>query len=113
MFMAQATGTVLTTVQILTGVLLACLMCMGTIVVPGGSIVVYTFFATSLGLPFDSIAILIGIDWFAGMLRTLANVDIDVMVGMLVSKDCGEFDTDVYNETKVVAYTQDANTIAQ
>lgn len=112
MFMAQATGTELTTVQTLTGVMLAAMMCMGTIVVPGGSIVVYTFFATALGLPFESIAILIGIDWFAGMLRTLANVNIDVLVGMLVAKDVGEFDVDVYNEKKTVEYTQNANTSA-
>lgn len=106
MFMAQATGTVLTSTEILTGVLLAIMMVMGTIVVPGGSIVVYTFFAQSLGLPFESIAILISIDWFAGMLRTVMNVDIDVLVAMLVANDLGEFDADVYNEKKVVEYVK-------
>lgn len=106
MFMAQSTGTELTAVETLTGVLLAVMMCMGTIVVPGGSIVVYTFFASSLGLPMESIAILIGIDWFAGMLRTIMNVDIDVLVGMLVSKDCDEFEIDVYNDKKEVEYSQ-------
>lgn len=46
----------------------------------------------------ESIAVLIGIDWFAGALRTVMNVNVDVLVGMLVSKDLGEFDADVYNE---------------
>ena len=104
MFMAQSTGTILSATEILTGMLLAVMMVMGTIVVPGGSVVVYTFFATSLGLPFESIAILIGIDWFAGALRTIMNVTIDVLVGMLVAHDVGEFDADVYNEKKVVEY---------
>lgn len=104
MFMAQSTGTVLSGTEILTGVLLAVMMVMGTIVVPGGSVVVYTFFASSLGLPFESIAILIGIDWFAGMLRTIMNVNIDVLVAMLVSRDLGEFDADVYNDKKTVDY---------
>lgn len=104
MFMAQSTGTDLTTIEIFTGVLLAAMMTMGTIVVPGGSIVVYAFFASTLGLPTESIAILIGIDWFAGALRTIMNVDIDVLIGMLVSKDIGEFDADVYNENKTVEY---------
>ena len=54
----------------------------------------------------ESIAILIGIDWFSGILRTIMNVDIDVLVGMLVSKDCGEFEIDVYNDKKVVEYSQ-------
>lgn len=104
LFMAQASGIAMTPMDILMGILLAIMMVMGTIVVPGGSIVVYTFFATSLGLPFESIAILIGIDWFAGALRTLMNVTIDVLVGMLVAHDMDDFDKDVYNEEKVVEY---------
>ena len=79
----------MTTYQMGMAILLSCLMCMGTISVPGGSVIVYTFLASSLGLPMDSIAVLIGIDWFAGMFRTLMNVDVDVMVGMLVAKKLG------------------------
>ena len=85
-------------------VLLAIMMVMGTIVVPGGSIVVYTFFATSLGLPLEAIAVLIAIDWFAGALRTLMNVTIDVLVGMLVADEMNEFNKDVYDEIIEVKY---------
>ena len=85
-------------------VVLSCLMCMGSVVVPGGAIIVYTFLATSMGLPLDSIAVLIGIDWFSGMFRTLNNVDIDVLVAMLVANRIGEFDRDVYNGIKKVEY---------
>lgn len=103
-FMAQSAGIVMTPAQIFTSMILAIMMVMGTIVVPGGSVVVYTFFATSLGLPIESVAVLIGIDWFAGSLRTIMNVTIDILVGMLVSKDMGEFDKAVYNDEKVVEY---------
>lgn len=103
-FMAQSTGITLSPYQMIISILLACLMCMGTISVPGGSVIVYTFLATSLGLPVESIAVLIGIDWFAGMFRTLMNVDVDVMVAMLVANKLGEFDRDVYNEKKHVCY---------
>ncbi|HIR94383.1 MAG TPA: dicarboxylate/amino acid:cation symporter [Candidatus Egerieimonas intestinavium] len=103
-FMAQATGIQLSPYQIAMAVLLSCLMCMGTISVPGGSITVYTFLASSLQLPLESIGVLIGIDWFAGMFRTLMNVDVDVMVGMLVAGKLGELDRDVYNEKKTVNY---------
>lgn len=103
-FMAQATGISMTPYQMGMAILLSCLMCMGTISVPGGSVIVYTFLASSLGLPLESIAVLIGIDWFAGMFRTLMNVDVDVMVGMLVASKLGEFDYDVYNEKKTVTY---------
>ena len=103
-FMAQATGMELSMYQMGMAILLSCLMCMGTISVPGGSVIVYTFLASSLGLSMDSIAILIGIDWFAGMFRTLMNVDVDVMVGMLVANKLGEFDRDVFNDKKKVTY---------
>ena len=103
-FIAQFSGIHLTTYQMIMAVVLSCLMCMGSVVVPGGAIIVYTFLATSMGLPLDSLAVLIGIDWFSGMFRTLNNVDIDVLVAMLVANRIGEFDRDVYNGTKVVKY---------
>ena len=103
-FMAQSTGINMSVYQMGMAILLSCLMCMGTISVPGGSVIVYTFLASSLGLPLESIAVLIGIDWFAGMFRTLMNVDVDVMVGMLLASKLGELDRDVYNEKKTVAY---------
>lgn len=103
-FMAQSTGVELTMYQMGMAIVLSCLMCMGTISVPGGSVIVYTFLASSLGLPMESIAVLIGIDWFAGMFRTLMNVDVDVMVAMLVASKIGEFDRDVYNDKKAVKY---------
>ena len=94
-FMAQSTGIQMTPYQMGMAILLSCLMCLGTISVPGGSVIVYTFLATSLGLPLESIAVLIGIDWFAGMFRTLMNVDVDVMIGLLVASKLGELDRDV------------------
>jgi Na+/H+-dicarboxylate symporter len=104
LFMSQATGVTLTPYQMGMAILLSCLMCMGTIVVPGGMVITYTFLATSLGLPLESIAILLGIDWFSGMFRTIMNVDVDVMIGMLVADKLGELDRDVYNETKTAEY---------
>lgn len=103
-FMAQSTGIQMSPYQMGMAILLSCLMCMGTISVPGGSVIVYTFLASSLGLPLESIAVLIGIDWFAGMFRTLMNVDVDVMVGMLVASKLGELDHDVFDEKKTVQY---------
>ena len=103
-FMAQSTGIQMTPYQMGMAILLSCLMCLGTISVPGGSVIVYTFLATSLGLPLESIAVLIGIDWFAGMFRTLMNVDVDVLIGLLVASKLGELDRDVYNEKNTVTY---------
>jgi len=104
LFMSQSTGILLTPYQLGMAILLSCLMCMGTIVVPGGMVITYTFLASSLGLPLESIAILIGIDWFSGMFRTVMNVDIDVMLAMLVSAKMGELDREVYNDEKTAEY---------
>ncbi|BBM63959.1 dicarboxylate/amino acid:cation symporter [Vibrio alfacsensis] len=103
-FMSQATGIVLEPYQMGMAILLSVLMCMGTIVVPGGMIIVYTFLASSMGLPLESVAILIGIDWFSGMFRTLLNNVVDVMIAMLVADKIDEFDRDVYNDNKVAEY---------
>ncbi len=105
-FMSQSTGIVLDPFQIGLGILLSILMCMGTIVVPGGMIIVYTFLASSMGLPLESVAILIGIDWFAGMFRTLLNNVVDVMIAMLVADKIEEFDRDVYNDKKTAEYAE-------
>jgi Na+/H+-dicarboxylate symporter len=104
LFMSQSTGITLTPGQFALAILLAVLMCMGTIVVPGGMVVTYTFFATTMGLPLEAVAVLIGIDWFSGMFRTVMNVDVDVMVGMITSKVCGVFNKKVYNEEETVEY---------
>jgi Na+/H+-dicarboxylate symporter len=104
LFMSQSTGVTLSPHQLMMAILLSCLMCMGTIVVPGGMVITYTFLATSLGLPLESIAILIGIDWFSGMFRTIMNVDVDVLVAMLVASKLGELDRDVYNGVKTAEH---------
>ena len=38
------------------------------------------------------------------MFRTLMNVDVDVMIGLLVASKLGELDRDVYDEKKTVTY---------
>lgn len=106
LFMAQSTGIALSPYQMGMAILLSAMLCMGTIVVPGGMMIVYPFLAISLGLPVESIAILIGIDWFSGMFRTFMNVNADVLVAMLVADKLGEFDRDVYNDQKTVEYIQ-------
>ena len=85
LFMQQASGVELPALKLMVGIFLAIMLTLGTITVPGGSAVVATFLATSLGLPVESIALIIGVDWFAGMFRTLLNVNNDVIVSLLVA----------------------------
>ncbi|WP_218823019.1 dicarboxylate/amino acid:cation symporter [Microbacterium sp. Yaish 1] len=96
MFLAQSGGVNLDTGTLLLGMGLAILLNMGTITVPGGFPVVATFLATSLGLPFEGVGLLIAVDWFAGVLRTFLNVNGDTFIAMLVADDRKELDRDVY-----------------
>lgn len=103
LFMQQASGVELSAIELLVGIFLAVMLTLGTITVPGGSAVVATFLATSLGLPVESIALIIGVDWFAGMFRTFLNVNNDVIVSMLVANSVNALDHDVYNNKKIVS----------
>ncbi|ANI40157.1 dicarboxylate/amino acid:cation symporter [Mycolicibacterium vaccae] len=102
MFLAQAGNVELSFGQIALGMALAILLNMGTITVPGGFPVVAMFLATSLGLPFEAVGLLIAVDWFAGIFRTFLNVNGDTFVAMLVADADDEIDRDVYNGDKVV-----------
>jgi Na+/H+-dicarboxylate symporter len=101
MFMQQSAGIHLSIAKLVIGIGLAVMLTLGTITVPGGSAVVATFLATSVGLPVASIALIIGVDWFAGMFRTFLNVNNDIFVSMLVANSVGEFDRNVYGDEKI------------
>lgn len=107
MFLAQAGGVDLTAGQIALGMGLAILLNMGTITVPGGFPVVAMFLATSLGLPFEAVGLLIAVDWFTGILRTFLNVNGDTLVSMLVAHADDEIDRAVYNGDKTATSVDD------
>ncbi len=111
MFLQQSAGIDLPLFKLLTGIGLAVMLTLGTITVPGGSAVVATFLATSVGLPVESIALLIGVDWFAGMFRTFLNVNNDVFVAMLVANNMDALDRDVYNSKPDSSFVNTANTV--
>lgn len=106
MFLSQSAGIELSISKIILGIGLSMMLCMGTITVPGGFAVSATFLATSLGLPAESVALMLGVDWFAGMFRTFLNVNSDVLVSLLVANAEGELDRDVYNQMKQVEYVE-------
>ncbi|GAA1380543.1 dicarboxylate/amino acid:cation symporter [Pseudonocardia kongjuensis] len=98
LFLAQASGIELSPGQIVLGMLLAIMLNMGTITVPGGFPVVAVFLATTLGLPLEAAGLLIAVDWFTGILRTFLNVNADTLVAMLVAHPDDAIDRDVYHD---------------
>lgn len=113
MFLAQSGRMELGIGQIAMGMALAILLNMGTITVPGGFPVVAMFLATSLGLPFEAVGLLIAVDWFAGIFRTFLNVNGDTFVAMLVARAGGELDADVYNGVTEVTAELDVSALEE
>jgi len=97
-FMQQSAEVELSALNIIIGMSLSILLTLGTITVPGSAAIVATFLATSLGLPLGSISLLVGVDWFAGMFRTIVNVNNDVFVSLMVANRLDSIDRDVYNK---------------
>ncbi|NLI90827.1 MAG: dicarboxylate/amino acid:cation symporter [Peptococcaceae bacterium] len=78
-------------------VLLATLMCVGTVVVPGGGLVALAMALPAVGLPLEGVALLAGIDWFSGILRTLLNTINDTAMALWISASEGDLDREIFN----------------
>lgn len=83
-FIAQVLGIDLTWVQLLTIVATTTLSSIGTPGVPGGSIVVLLMVLSSVGIPPEGLALILGLDRPLDMLRTVVNVTGDAAVASIV-----------------------------
>ena len=85
LFLAQVFGVDLSLGQQVTVVLLAVLAGVGTAGVPGGSIPMIVLVLQSIGVPGESIAIILGIDRICDMCRTVLNVTGDLALAACVA----------------------------
>ena len=85
-FIAQALGIDLSISQLLTITAMTTLSSIGTPAIPGGSYVILAMVLTSVGIPAESLALIIGIDRPLDMLRTSVNVTGDVAVSVIMDK---------------------------
>ncbi|MHB8866923.1 MAG: dicarboxylate/amino acid:cation symporter [Pirellulaceae bacterium] len=86
LFLAQVFGVELSVGQQITVILLAVLAGVGTAGVPGGSIPMIVLVLQSIGVPGESIAIILGIDRICDMCRTVLNVTGDLALATCVSE---------------------------
>ncbi len=89
-FIAQVMNIDLSLGQILTIIATTTLSSIGTPGVPGGSIVISMMVLSSVGIPPEGIALIMGVDRPLDMLRTSVNVTGDVAVSAVISKKVGE-----------------------
>jgi Na+/H+-dicarboxylate symporter len=89
-FIAQVYGIELTIMQQVTIVLTATLTSIGSPGVPGGIIVLMILVLSSVGLPAEGLALVIGLDRPIDMLRSVVNLTGDATVSCIVAYSEGE-----------------------
>ena len=97
-FVAEAYGYQLTPTMLLTVIATATLASIGTAGVPSVGLVTLAMVLTSVGLPTEGIALIMGIDRILDMLRTAVNITGDAVCTTIVAKQEGDFDIDVFNK---------------
>lgn len=84
-FIAQVYGIDLTVAQQLTIVLMATMSSIGSPGVPGGSIVLVIMVLTSVGLPVEGLALILGVDRPLDMLRSSVNITGDSTIANIIN----------------------------
>lgn len=86
-FIAQVMGIDLSWGDMFTIIATTTISSIGTPGIPGGSIVILMMVLSSVGIPAEGLALILGLDRPLDMLRTVANVTGDATVSLIVDKD--------------------------
>jgi DAACS family dicarboxylate/amino acid:cation (Na+ or H+) symporter len=97
-FLAQAYGLPLDTPSIVTILITTLIANKGTANVPAASLVVLAVIMSSLGMPMEAMGILVGIDRFMDMGRTVINVFGNTIAALLLYRVGGQHLTDAVDE---------------
>jgi len=101
MFVAQAMQIDLSMADWITVIMTSTLASIGVAGIPGAGIVMLGMVLSSVGLPVEAVAIIIGVDRILDMMRTAINVTGDSFVCTLVDKSEGKFNEKIfYQENK-------------
>ena len=97
-FIAEAYGMELTPTMLGTVIITATLASIGTAGVPGVGLVTLAMVLTSVGLPTEGIALIMGIDRILDMLRTAVNVTGDAICTTVVANQEGLLDRETFKK---------------
>ncbi|HRP71199.1 MAG TPA: dicarboxylate/amino acid:cation symporter [Luteimonas sp.] len=107
-FIAQFMGIELSTGQYFIIALASVLGSFGTAGVPGTAVIMATVVISAAGLPLEAIGILYAIDRILDMMRTMTNVTGQVLVPVLVAKQTGLLDREVFERASSNVGVEDA-----
>lgn len=97
LMIAQFYGIELNLQQQIVLVAVSTLSTLGNLLVPGGALVAVSIALNMTGLPLEGIALIAGVDWFAGIARTFLNVVDDVLCTFFIAVSEKEFDRDIFD----------------
>ncbi|HEY0309701.1 MAG TPA: dicarboxylate/amino acid:cation symporter [Luteimonas sp.] len=95
-FISQYTGVPMTADQYFVVMIASVLGSFGTAGVPGTAVVMATVVLSAAGLPLEAIGYLYAIDRVLDMMRTMTNVTGQMLVPVLVARETGLLDREVY-----------------
>lgn len=96
LFFSQAFNVPIDTHHYFILILTATLGSIGAAGIPSGSIIMMGMVLSSVGLPLEGIALIVGVDRILDMLRTTVNITGDALITVLVDRSEGTFDERVY-----------------
>jgi len=99
-FVSQLYNIDLTWSMLFTIIITITLATVGSPGMPGVVMVTLTLVLQSVGFPLEAIAIIVAIDKFPDMFKTVLNVLGDAIDTIIVANSEGEFDADVFNDLK-------------
>ena len=99
-FTAQLFGVSLSPVEYATVIATATLASIGTAGVPSVGLITLSMVFSSVGLPIEGIALIMGIDRILDMSRTAVNITGDAVCTTLVARQEGRLDLKVFNDPK-------------
>jgi DAACS family dicarboxylate/amino acid:cation (Na+ or H+) symporter len=103
LFLAQVFGVDLSFGQQITVVLMSILAGVGTAGVPGGSLPLIVIVLQSVGIPAEGIGIILGVDRFLDMCRTLVNVVGDLVCATVIARSENELEWPKASSAAIVA----------
>lgn len=99
-FVSQLYNIELTWPMLITIIITITLATVGSPGMPGVVMVTLTLVLQSVGFPLEAIAIIVAIDKFPDMFKTVLNVLGDSIDTIIVANSEGEFDADIFNDRK-------------
>ncbi len=106
-FAAQAFGIDLTMSQLVTVVVTATAASIGTAGVPGVGTIMLTMVFSSVGLPVEAVAMIMGIDRILDMGRTAINITGDAVCTTAIANMVGMLDRDVFRDDTIAEVNAD------